>query len=290
MPYRGRERVLIGEIKAAGLTGRGGASFPTYRKLEAVAAGSGQAVVVGNAAESEPASHKDEALLGLAPHLPLDGLQLAAEAVGARRVVLYVRRDLMQRTRIEAAGRRAQCAPAGPRPCRGHAGSGPFRRRAGNGPGQPGQRRPGPADLLPAPDLRARRGRAPHPGAERGDAGPYGTDRPVRTRTGSAARERATNRARCCARCARPTASASVAEVPLAPPGHPHLAGHLLRPRPDGGTRAGPAGQSLAGGYHGAWLPVAYVSRLMLLTPTCGGSGRSPGPGSSPCCPRTAAA
>ena len=133
VPYRGRERVLIGEVKAAGLTGRGGASFPTYRKLEAVAAGSGQAVVVGNAAESEPASHKDEALLGLAPHLPLDGLQLAAEAVGARRVVLYVRRDLMQRVPDRGPGRRAQCAPAGPRPCRGQAGSGPFRRRAGNG-------------------------------------------------------------------------------------------------------------------------------------------------------------
>ena len=101
VPYRGRAGVLIGEVRAAGLTGRGGAAFPVHRKLEAVAsARAGRAIVVGNAAEGEPASHKDEALLFLAPHLILDGLQLAAEAVGAGRAVLYVRGDLRARTRL----------------------------------------------------------------------------------------------------------------------------------------------------------------------------------------------
>jgi NADH:ubiquinone oxidoreductase subunit F (NADH-binding) len=47
-------------------------------------------VVVGNAAEGEPASSKDAALLWLAPHLVLDGLQAAAEAVGARSACLYL--------------------------------------------------------------------------------------------------------------------------------------------------------------------------------------------------------
>jgi NADH:ubiquinone oxidoreductase subunit F (NADH-binding) len=103
VPYRGAPRALIADVRAAGLTGRGGAAFPVHRKLEAVAAARpGRAVVVGNGAEGEPASHKDEALLTLAPHLVLDGLQLAAETTGAGRVILYVRRDVRARTGIDA--------------------------------------------------------------------------------------------------------------------------------------------------------------------------------------------
>jgi NADH:ubiquinone oxidoreductase subunit F (NADH-binding) len=102
VPYRGGAARLIAEVRAAGLTGRGGAAFPAYRKLEAVAAGGpGRTVVVANAAEGEPASHKDQALLSLAPHLVLDGLQLAAEAVGAARAVLYIRRDLRASTQVD---------------------------------------------------------------------------------------------------------------------------------------------------------------------------------------------
>jgi NADH:ubiquinone oxidoreductase subunit F (NADH-binding) len=102
VPYRGQARALIPEVRAAGLTGRGGAAFPVHRKLETVAAARpGRAVVVGNGAEGEPASHKDQALLCLAPHLVLDGLQLAAEAFGAGRVVLYVRRDVRARARLD---------------------------------------------------------------------------------------------------------------------------------------------------------------------------------------------
>ena len=89
-PYRGRVGALIGDIEASGLTGRGGAAFPVYRKLAVVARARGRKVVVANGSESEPASRKDELLLRIAPNLVLDGLQLAAEAVGATEAHLYL--------------------------------------------------------------------------------------------------------------------------------------------------------------------------------------------------------
>jgi hypothetical protein len=86
--YRGPS--LIEHVQAAGLTGRGGAAFPVATKLRAVAAAGGSPVAVANGAEGEPASSKDAALLWFAPHLVLDGLQLAAEAIGARTAYVYV--------------------------------------------------------------------------------------------------------------------------------------------------------------------------------------------------------
>jgi NADH:ubiquinone oxidoreductase subunit F (NADH-binding) len=55
-----------------------------------VAANRGPKVVIANGAESEPVSRKDATLLWLAPNLVLDGLQLAADAVGADRAILYL--------------------------------------------------------------------------------------------------------------------------------------------------------------------------------------------------------
>ncbi len=97
---------LIDELERAGLTGRGGAAFPAYRKLAAVAAGR-RPVVIGNAAEGEPASAKDRTLLWHAPHLVLDGLQLAAAAVGARRAYLYLPAELVAPVRVALAQRTA---------------------------------------------------------------------------------------------------------------------------------------------------------------------------------------
>ena len=84
---------LIDQVAAAGLTGRGGAGFPTGTKLRSVASGRGPAVVVANGMESEPASEKDQALLARAPHLVLDGIALAAEAVGADEAHLCLAQD-----------------------------------------------------------------------------------------------------------------------------------------------------------------------------------------------------
>jgi NADH:ubiquinone oxidoreductase subunit F (NADH-binding) len=90
LPYRGGPGLLIHGVKAAGLTGRGGAAFPVHRKLAIVAQARGRKVIVANGAESEPASRKDGLLLRAAPNLVLDGLQLTAEAVGASEARLYL--------------------------------------------------------------------------------------------------------------------------------------------------------------------------------------------------------
>jgi NADH:ubiquinone oxidoreductase subunit F (NADH-binding) len=90
---------LIDLVEASGLSGRGGAGFPTGQKLRAVAAQRGRAIVVVNGAEGEPASKKDKALLHHVPHLVLDGAAAAAAALGTRSVVIA----LSGRTRAERA-------------------------------------------------------------------------------------------------------------------------------------------------------------------------------------------
>jgi NADH:ubiquinone oxidoreductase subunit F (NADH-binding) len=89
---RGDRQQLIEDVTRSGLTGRGGAAFPAGRKLAAVAAASGPAVVVANGMESEPASRKDQTLLTLAPHLVLDGIAVATAAVGARQAHICLSR------------------------------------------------------------------------------------------------------------------------------------------------------------------------------------------------------
>ena len=83
--------VLISVLESSGLTGRGGAGFPVGRKWRTVAHAAGDwPVVLVNGAEGEPLSAKDRALMVTRPHLVLDGALLAAEAVGAGQIVLYV--------------------------------------------------------------------------------------------------------------------------------------------------------------------------------------------------------
>ncbi|HEY4993941.1 MAG TPA: NADH-ubiquinone oxidoreductase-F iron-sulfur binding region domain-containing protein [Nakamurella sp.] len=86
---------LISMVEAAGLRGRGGAGFPTARKLVAVAhqARHGRrAVVVANCCDGDPTSAKDDVLVSRSPHLVIDGALLAAASVHADRVILAVHR------------------------------------------------------------------------------------------------------------------------------------------------------------------------------------------------------
>jgi NADH:ubiquinone oxidoreductase subunit F (NADH-binding) len=91
LPGRADRSALIPMLGAAGLLGRGGAGFPVSRKWASVAErGNGDAIVLANGAEGEPLSAKDRVLMAARPHLVLDGAELAADSVGARRIVLYV--------------------------------------------------------------------------------------------------------------------------------------------------------------------------------------------------------
>jgi NADH-quinone oxidoreductase subunit F len=81
----------IDEVEAAGLRGRGGAGFPTGRKWRTVAENRSPTLpttVVVNAAEGEPGTFKDRAILRRNPYRVLEGSLIAALAVGADRVVV----------------------------------------------------------------------------------------------------------------------------------------------------------------------------------------------------------
>jgi NADH-quinone oxidoreductase subunit F len=85
-------QALLAVGKAAGLVGRGGAAFPTGTKWEGAANATGQAkYVVCNADESEPGTFKDRILMEEDPQRVIEGMIIAAYAVGASQGYVYVR-------------------------------------------------------------------------------------------------------------------------------------------------------------------------------------------------------
>jgi NADH-quinone oxidoreductase subunit F len=80
----------IDEVEASDLRGRGGAYFPTGRKWRSAREFPGPRYIVVNAEEGEPAVFKDRHLMEGDPHLLLEGVLIAAYAVGAAKVFIYV--------------------------------------------------------------------------------------------------------------------------------------------------------------------------------------------------------
>lgn len=89
----------VDEILASGLTGRGGAAFPTGRKWRAVADGPGPRFVVANGDESEPGTFKDRVLMEEDPFAVIEAMTIAGWAVGAEQGYLYVRGEYPLATR-----------------------------------------------------------------------------------------------------------------------------------------------------------------------------------------------
>jgi NADH-quinone oxidoreductase subunit F len=98
-------RLTVAEIVASKLLGRGGAAFPTGRKMEAVAAAPNRPhFLVCNADESEPGTFKDRILMENDPFAIVEALAIAAHAAQCERAYVYVRGEYpLAAQRIENA-------------------------------------------------------------------------------------------------------------------------------------------------------------------------------------------
>jgi formate dehydrogenase len=95
---------IVTELKAAGLTGYGGAGFPTGVKWEAVARESAPRSVVVNADEGEPGTIKDRYVMELRPHLFLEGVVIAMRFAEATEGWIYLREEYAtSRSRLQQA-------------------------------------------------------------------------------------------------------------------------------------------------------------------------------------------
>ena len=83
---------IVNTVKRSGLRGRGGAGFPTGMKWGFARDATGtEKYIVCNADEGDPGAFMDRALLEGTPHQVIEGMILAAYAIGASRGFLYVR-------------------------------------------------------------------------------------------------------------------------------------------------------------------------------------------------------
>ncbi len=85
---------IIEEIKTSGLRGRGGAGFPTGLKWEFCAKVSGDTkYVLCNADEGDPGAFMDRSILEADPHVVVEGMTIAAKAIGSNRGYIYCRAE-----------------------------------------------------------------------------------------------------------------------------------------------------------------------------------------------------
>ena len=115
--YKALEKVLktmtpeevIEEIKTSGLAGRGGAGFPTWFKWNAARGSAGEEkYLICNADEGDPGAFMDRAVIESDPHNLIEGMLIAAYAIGAKEAIVYVRAEYpLAIIRLEEAIRQA---------------------------------------------------------------------------------------------------------------------------------------------------------------------------------------
>jgi bidirectional [NiFe] hydrogenase diaphorase subunit len=101
---------VIDQISRSGLRGRGGAGYPTGLKWSTVAKASGpRKFVICNADEGDPGAFMDRSVLESDPHRVLEGMAIAAYAVGASEGYIYIRTEYpLAIKRLQTAIRQAE--------------------------------------------------------------------------------------------------------------------------------------------------------------------------------------
>ena len=85
---------VVAEVKASGLRGRGGAGFPCGLKWEMASQASGDSkYVICNADEGEVGTFKDRYILENDPFSLIEGIAVAAHAIGAGQAFIYLRAE-----------------------------------------------------------------------------------------------------------------------------------------------------------------------------------------------------
>ena len=98
---------LIEMVKQSGLRGRGGAGFPTGLKWSFMPKDDGKPhYLVCNADESEPGTFKDRELLRWTPHAVIEGCAIAAYAIQAETIYIYIRGRVHRAVAHHDEGRR----------------------------------------------------------------------------------------------------------------------------------------------------------------------------------------
>ena len=125
--YKGLEKAVslkpaevIAEVKASGVRGRGGAGFPAGVKWGFVPADSPKPTyLICNADESEPGTFKDRELILVDPHMVIEGIAIAAFAIGANTAYIYIRGEFVREAEIleEAIAEARKKNYLGPRVC-----------------------------------------------------------------------------------------------------------------------------------------------------------------------------
>ncbi len=93
-------QTVLDELLASGLRGRGGAGFPSGKKISFIPKINVDKYLVCNADESEPGTFKDRELMQKCPHMLIEGIIIGAYAAGATKSFIYIRGEYEEQAQI----------------------------------------------------------------------------------------------------------------------------------------------------------------------------------------------